>query len=181
MSAAAPVIYAVAPFPSNLKGEPLRWVLYFHDPKEESWLAGSYAVIAIIDSWEKLWSTFHSITNDHLLTGMYFLMKEGNPPQWEHALNKKGGTYQIKVNTNHAREAYETYCAAAIMQIITKDSANVIKGVSMSFKKGHSQEAHNIIKMWNNDATKYSKKDDIHVMSTMSGDILYMPAVNKRW
>ena len=175
MSAALPAVGGAgtedaAPFPSGL------WTLYFHDPSNESWTSDSYNVITVIDSWISLWGTLKMISDEHLLTGMYFLMKDPCPPQWEHSMNSRGGTYQIKVITDHARDTFEVYCAAAIMKAIAADDKNIIKGVSISSKKGH-----NIIKLWNNDAKTFNKDSDVNILSHITGEILYLPFVKKRW
>jgi hypothetical protein len=157
-------------FPAGL------WTLYFHDPDETSYSKSSYSVIAVIDSWEKLWDTFETIDDEYLLSGMYFLMKEPYIPVWEDSKNIKGGVYQIKVTTDKAREGFETYCAAAILGLISTDKKNLIKGVSIS-----SKQRHNIIKIWNNDASTYDKSSDIKVLSQISGDIIYQSNTRKKF
>ena len=161
---------SVPPFPSGL------WTLYFHDPEDTSYLMSSYSVIAVIDSWEKLWDTFETIGEDHFLSGMYFLMKDPFVQLWEDSKNKKGGVYQIKVTLEKAREGFETYCAAAILGLIGTDTKNIIKGVSIS-----SKQKHNIIKVWNSEAVKYNKGTDIKVLSSITGDIIYQPFIQKKW
>jgi hypothetical protein len=180
MSAALPAVGGagtgdVAPFPPGL------WTLYFHDPTLDVWTSDSYDVITVIDSWTSLWGTLKMISDDHLLTGMYFLMKDPTPPQWEHSMNSKGGTYQIKVATDHARETFEVYCAAAIMKAIAVDDKNIIKGVSISSKKGQHNMMHNIIKLWNNDAKTFNKDSDVNILSHITGEIIYFPSAKKRW
>lgn len=161
---------SVVEFPEGL------WTLYFHDPADTSYLTSSYNVIAVIDSWEKLWDTFETIDNEYLLSGMYFLMKDPFVPVWEDARNKKGGVYQIKVTTDKAREGFETYCAAAILGLISTDTKNIIKGISIS-----SKQKHNIIKVWNSEALKYNKGSDIKILSSITGEIIYQPFIQKKW
>lgn len=168
--AGAATASTTVPFPEGY------WTLYFHAPEDRSYTLKSYNVIAVIDSWEKLWSTFQLISDTHLLSGMFFLMKGTIPPLWEHSANQMGGTYQIKVVTENSRETYETYCAAAILNFIATNADNTIKGVSISSKKGH-----NIIKLWNHSSAKYNKPSDIQLLSAITGEVIYIPFVKKDW
>ena len=154
------------------------WTLYFHDPEDSSWTTSSYKVLAVIRSWEDLWCTFKTIDNDHFHTGMYFFMKDPFTPLWEASSNIKGGSYQIKVFETESRETYERYCAAAILQIVATNPANLIKGVSISLKK-----KHHIIKLWNDNAKMFNKESDIALLGdkTSTSDIIYIQNLKKQF
>jgi len=111
------------------------------------------------------------------LEGMYFWMMDPYPPMWEHRMNKRGGSYCIKIPQEQALECFERYMTAAAMQLVSFDIDNMIVGVTISPKKGF-----NIIKLWNLQSLTYKKETDIRVLSPSLTyqDIIYKPHVDQK-
>lgn len=153
------------------------WTLYFHDPADTLWTPESYKRIGTFRSFESLWGTFHRISNEQFLGGMYFLMKDPYLPLWEHRSNIHGGSYSIKVPESQAYETYQRYCAAGILELIATDAKNSTVGITISPKKGF-----HILKLWNTSSKLFNKPADVHIYSecVKLSDIMYRPHVDQK-
>jgi hypothetical protein len=153
------------------------WTLYFHDPEDTDWTQASYKVIGSFTNFTDLWATFARISETKFLTGMFFMMRDPYPPLWENRVNIRGGSYSIKVPEKSAYETYCRYVAAGIMQMIGKDKANNIMGVSISPKKGF-----HILKLWNVDARSFNATADVAIYGDgmILSDIIYRPHVDQK-
>lgn len=154
------------------------WTLYFHDPEDTNWTPASYKKIGSFDDFAQMWGTFGKISAEHFLSGMYFLMRDPFPPMWEHRSNIHGGTYCIKVPEAVARETYERYAAASILDLATVDAKNTIVGVSISPKKGF-----HILKIWNSNCKGYNSPSGIHLLGegAKASDVLYRPHTDQKF
>lgn len=105
------------------------------------------------------------------------MMRDPYPPLWENRVNIRGGSYSIKVPEKSAYETYCRYVAAGIMQMIGKDKANNIMGVSISPKKGF-----HILKLWNVDARSFNATADVAIYGDgmILSDIIYRPHVDQK-
>jgi hypothetical protein len=162
---------ATASFPSG------QWTLYFHDPEDSDWSQASYKVVGTFTNFPDLWATFQRISESKFLTGMFFFMKDPYPPLWENKVNKRGGSYSIKVPEKSAYETYCRYVAAGALQMISRDTGNQIVGVSISPKKGF-----HILKIWNVDASVYHKSSEVTVLGDgmLLTDIIYRPHLDQK-
>jgi hypothetical protein len=156
---------------------PLKWTLYHHDPDNEDWSEESYKKIGTPANFEEMFAMMKEIGSARFLEGMYFWMKDPYPPMWENKMNKRGGSYSIKIHQDHALECFERYMTAAIMNLIALDAENTIVGVSISPKKGF-----NIIKLWNLHSLTYKAETDVRVLVSQIThvDIIYRPHVDQK-
>ena len=157
--------------------KPSTWTLYFHVPEDTSWSPDSFKVIGTFSDFPDLWATLARIEDPKFLSGMFFVMRNPYPPLWENRVNIRGGSYSIKVPEKSARETFERYVAAGILNIIGKDAANDIVGVSISPKKGF-----HILKIWNLDAKTYHRPTEINVYGDgmIVSDIIYKPHLDQK-
>ena len=153
------------------------WTLYFHDPEDTDWTQTSYKVVGSFNSFTDLWATFAHIGEAKILAGMFFMMRDPFPPLWENRVNIRGGSYSIKVPEKSAHETYCRYVAAGIMQMIGKNKANNIVGVSISPKKGF-----HILKLWNVEAKVHNNPADVGILGDgmILSDIIYRPHVDQK-
>jgi len=162
----------VSVFPSG------SWTLYFHDPDDSSWSPDSYKKIDTYSDFSTLWGTLKSISTERFLSGMFFLMRDPYLPLWEHRSNIQGGSYCLKVPESAAIETFQRYIAAGPLDLISRDAANTIMGVSISPKKGF-----HIIKIWNTSCRLYNKPSEIQLYgeSMKAADVLYRPHVDQKF
>lgn len=151
--------------------------LYYHDPDNEDWSEESYKKIGTPKTFDEMFAMMHEIGAKRFLEGMYFWMLDPYPPMWEHRLNKRGGSYSIKIHQENALDCFEQYMAAAVLKLIALNSENTIVGITISPKKGF-----NIIKLWNLQSLSYKKETDIRIFSPnlTYTDIIYKPHVDQK-
>ena len=73
------------------------WILWFHDPYDTEWDLSSYKKIYEIDSIEVFWNIYNYIDKNLIVDGMFFVMKKGIDPMWEHKENSDGGCWSYRV------------------------------------------------------------------------------------
>ena len=154
-----------------------QWTLYYHDPDNEDWSEESYKKIGTPANFEEMFGMLKEIGSKRFLEGMYFWMADPYPPMWENKMNKRGGSYSIKIHQDHGLECFERYMAASVLNLIALDTENQIVGVSISPKKGF-----NIIKLWNLQSLTFKKETDIRVLmpNLTYADIIYKPHVDQK-
>jgi len=154
------------------------WTLYFHDPEDSSWAPDSYKKIGTYSGFSALWGTLKTIPTERFLSGMFFLMRDPYLPLWEHRSNIQGGSYCIKVPESVAIETYQRYIAAGALDLIARETGNVITGISISPKKGF-----HIIKIWNASCKTFNKPDEIRLYGEgmKASDVLYRPHVDQKF
>jgi hypothetical protein len=130
-----------------------QWVVWYHNPSDQSWTSDSYKDILELHSIEDflvLKNSWNSCLPE-VCEGMYFLMRKtsnGIPilPMWEDEHNKKGGVWSFKINKEQADDTWFKLCSYMIGENICENIENCsnINGVSISPKKNFC-----IVKIWN--------------------------------
>ena len=136
------------------------WVLWFHDYNNKDWSLESYEKLYTIKSVEDFWRLF-SNWNDalpELENNMYFIMKEGVMPIWEHETNLMGGCWSFRISRRNIFTAWTELAMKMFGNTLCKENHHMINGISISPKKNYS-----IIKIWNNDQTY----DDVDEFNTI--------------
>jgi hypothetical protein len=177
-----------APYVTDTAIETGAWTLYYHSFSEDSWnKITNYIKIATIHTYGEFWAIIDALSDESLINGYFFMMRDPFPPIWELKENVRGGTYSIKTDRNYSANIYLRYLIAAMLGKISKVSANKITGVCISPKK-----KHNIITIWNEktrvEDTRgqiaiFNEPSDIHILSpTISlGDIRYLANCDKNF
>ena len=147
------------------------WVVWYHNPSDQSWTSDSYKDILELQSIEDFlvlknsWNTCLPEVSE----GMYFVMRktlDGIPifPMWEDEHNKKGGVWSFKINKEDAVNIWFKLCAHVIGENICEniDDCKYINGVSISPKKNFC-----IVKIW-------SSTNDISDTSTLASSMIFL-------
>lgn len=146
------------------------WTLYFHDPYNEDWTYNSYHKLIDVTSVHEFWQ-MHSITNEKIHCGMFFLMREYVFPCWDDENNKNGGCLSIKVLKQDMAEFWEGLCVRLLGETLLKPDHrqywNYVNGVSTSPKKYFC-----IIKIWVKSA-ELSHVEMFDIPPKHHGEILY--------
>lgn len=146
------------------------WTLYFHDPYNEDWTYSSYQKITNLSTVDDFWE-LHSIVNEKISCGMFFLMREYVFPCWDDEANKKGGCLSIKVLKQDMAEFWEQLCVRLLGETLLKPEHrhywNLVNGISTSPKKYFC-----IIKIWVKSA-ELSNVDMFDLPSKHHGEVLY--------
>lgn len=122
------------------------WVLWFHDLNNNSWTLDSYIKIFSFDTVGDFWILYNNLNN--IYNGMYYLMREGYPPMWDHDKNINGAGWTYKVDKIYANEFWEKLSCFCIGETISTKSKDVI-GISISPKIKYVS-----IRIWVNNCTK---------------------------
>lgn len=107
------------------------WVLWFHDMNNEKWDLDSYVQLFTFNTVEDFWILYNSLNN--LYNGMYYLMRKGYPPIWDHAKNVNGGGWTFRIDKKYAHEFWEKLSCFCVGETLSKTPTNII-GVSISPK-----------------------------------------------
>jgi hypothetical protein len=133
------------------------WVIWYHNPSDNTWTPESYKDILEIRSIEDYlvlknsWSECLPEVSD----GMFFMMRKlanGQViyPLWEDKNNLNGGVWSFKIPKENAADVWFKLCSYTIGETIgcnTPESIE-INGVSISPKKNFC-----IVKIWNRNYT----------------------------
>jgi hypothetical protein len=129
------------------------WVLWSHDHKSQKWGVNDYRKHAVIRTMEDFWSIYNGLPS-LLNKDMWFLMREGIPPLWEHPINQEGGSWQFRIDGVAADNTWLTLSIHLVTENIClkQEDANLICGISISPKE------HNVstISVWNLSSSKTS-------------------------
>ena len=122
-----------------------KWVIWFHDPKEQDWSLSSYKKLWTIETIEDFWILHKVLDEKKVQEGMFFLMKENIDPIWENEQNINGGCWSYKISK---RDIYPSWLELAMAltneKILKDENNNDINGISISPRK-----SFNILKIWN--------------------------------
>lgn len=130
-----------------------KWVLWFHENKDD-WSINGYKKIITIGNLEEFWNLFNNICS---ISEYYFLLlKEGHKPLWEAEENINGGTWSIKINKKEADNHFLKMAIYLVGETLTDEPNNII-GMSISPK-----QTFTVFKIWNNndkchDNVKFNK------------------------
>ena len=129
-----------------------KWVLWFHDPKDQDWSLYSYKKIWEIKTIEDFWILHKVLDYKKIQEGMFFLMKNDIKPLWENEENVDGGCWSYKINK---REIYQSWIELSMAlcneKILKSEKNDDINGISISPKKSFC-----ILKIWNTDSNNSS-------------------------
>lgn len=139
------------------------WVFWYHLPhsKNSDWSIKGYETLndadgktLIIDTVEKFWKVYNILPTlaNSSDENLWFLMREGIPPIWEHDINKEGGAFKFKIRKTDADNVWfelSLYLIGENLCIDEKD-AELISGISISPKRSD----HVTIRVWNLDANQ---------------------------
>jgi hypothetical protein len=123
-----------------------RWICWFHDLNDENWSMSSYKELLSFDTIEDFWIMCNNLKTAN--NGMYYIMRQGYPPIWDHEKNINGGGWTFKVDKKVAHEFWEKMACYCIGETLCKNSANII-GVSISPKIRFVT-----IRLWTNNCDK---------------------------
>jgi translation initiation factor 4E len=124
-----------------------RWTVWYHRMDEMSWEKESYIKIYEFDSVVDFYKFKNSIVNylPSFFNGYYFFMKDDILPIWEDPNNKKGGSWNIKVQ----KQDLFTYLDEILLSLVSNEVLmhynHTITGISIVPKRYNA-----IIKIWNN-------------------------------
>lgn len=127
---------------------PSAWNLYSHAPNNDQWDMASYIPLYHIRTVDNFWTVMSLLKHEHISNGMFFFMKDGTEPRWEHPSNKNGGAWSIKIPSEQSSQAFIDMCVYALCEMLMNDDAynNSVSGITISPKLKFS-----IIKVWNSD------------------------------
>lgn len=162
---------------STAPAYPQKFTLYYHNPDNEDWSEESYIKIGTPSTFEEMFGMMAEIGSKRFLEGMYFWMLDPYPPMWENKMNKRGGSYSLKIPQEQAQDCFERYMTGAVLKQVAINPENTIVGVSISPKKGF-----NIIKIWNLNSLAHKKETDIRILAPyiVYSDIMYKPHVDQK-
>lgn len=124
-----------------------QWVCWFHDLNNENWSLASYQRLFTFETIEDFWIMCNNLKNTN--NGMYYLMRNGYPPIWDHEQNIDGGGWTFKVDKKIAHDFWEKLACYCVGETLSTRPENVI-GVSISPKVRFVT-----IRLW----TKYGEKN----------------------
>ena len=154
------------------------WSLYFHTPEETKWTLDTFVNMGSMKTWGDYWSIIHTLKQESLAEGMFFMMRDPSPPLWESHQNIRGGCYSIRCQKKEAPDAYINLSIACMLDKMTTQPNNRINGITISPKRGF-----NIVKVWNIDGSTFHSPSDIHPhIANMQSDseIIYTPFLQKK-
>ena len=129
------------------------WTLWFHNINNNDWSINSYNKVYSFNNIETFIMLFRKINN--FSAGMFFLMKEGIQPLWEHESNINGGCWSYKISK---KECYISWVELLISicgeNLLEAKYNNIINGVSISPKKNFC-----IVKIWLGDCNNQNPQD----------------------
>ena len=137
-----------------------KWIVWYHNPSDQSWTIDSYKDILEIDTLEDFLVLKNSWEQclPQVSEGMFFIMRKLSTgqviyPQWEDVNNRQGGYWSFKIDKEHAQQIWFKLCSYTIGEAICNEPMESLQvnGISISPKKNFC-----IIKIWNNDCQKNS-------------------------
>ena len=119
------------------------WVLWFHAIDGETYDVDSFERLADIRTVGDYLTVIGSIKN--YTSGMFYLMRDGIPPMWEHEANREGGYWSYRIPKARANNTWTDFCSAAVGNILTRNIADMqwVNGISISPKINNA-----ILKIW---------------------------------
>lgn len=126
------------------------WVLWLHPKESTDWSISGYKKICTIHTVEEFWLLMNTLPS--LIHDMWFFMREGIPPIWEHEINQEGGAFKFRIHRNQADNQWLTLCMYLISEQMCRNpsDAELISGISLSPKKG----GYLTLSVWNLDKTR---------------------------
>ena len=123
-----------------------KWDLWFHNLSNPDWSINGYTKIYTLETIEEFWEINMRMNINIIQNGMFFLMKEGIQPLWEHDTNINGGCWSYKISKKECYISWVELLIAICGETLLEDKYNnIINGVSISPKKNFC-----IMKIWTN-------------------------------
>lgn len=135
-----------------------KWILWFHKVNDNNWDISSYSKVFEINTYYDFLFILKDI--DNIISGMFFLMKDGISPIFEDVHNINGGYWSLRITKKDAYDYWEKILYYICIENIVIDEKynNYINGVSISPKINNC-----IFKIWNSNydlmKTDYLRKD----------------------
>jgi len=107
------------------------WVLWSHDLDNDHWSLNDYQPVFSFNTVEDFWILYNNINHWH--GQMYYLMRQGIPPMWEHPININGGGWTFRIDKKYADELWIKLSTFCIGETLSANSEN-ISGISLSPK-----------------------------------------------
>lgn len=127
------------------------WVLWSHLPssKNNKWDLPSYRKHATLRTVEDFWNVYNGLPS-LVNQDMWFLMREGIPPIWEHEINSEGGSFKFRVPGAKLDNIWLTLSRFLVTEnmCIDPEDSLLISGISMSPK----QNNFFTVNIWNMDS-----------------------------
>lgn len=125
-----------------------KWVLWSHAHDDKGWKLENYRKHCTISTVEGFWEIFNGLPS-LINRDMWFLMREGIPPQWEASVNKEGGSFKFRVPGNNSDNTWLTLALHAVTENMCLEihDAQLISGISYSPKRGN----YCTLSVWNLD------------------------------
>lgn len=153
-----------------------KWIVYGHDPKNDKWTLDTYDRLIELDNISDFWTLHSCLNSDKLCENMFFVMRDGIPPQWEHEKNIEGGYYSFKILKCQLKAFWEDILIQLLGETILspelrKNNWMKINGISTSPKKNFC-----IIKLWMADKTIQSGEQiQLFFSNDYKGNLLFKP------
>lgn len=123
------------------------WVLWRHPIDSKDWSLKGYQKVATVSTVEQFWQLFNTMPT--VSRDMWFFMREGIPPIWEHQINRQGGAFKFRVHSSKIDDDWLTLAQTLVGEQICCDArdAELISGISCSPKRNNFQT----LSVWNLD------------------------------
>lgn len=123
-----------------------KWVLWFHDIHNHNHTKISYKKIYEFDNLEDFLKMMNNIP--HVVSGMFYIMRDGIFPLFEDPKNINGGFWTYKVSKRNANKTWLHLACALIGNTLTRNPSNMrfINGIQISPKINNC-----IFKIWCSD------------------------------
>lgn len=120
------------------------WCIYFHDPDDRDWTFSSYKKLSVLSSAEEFWGVQQRV-REHVMKGMFFIMREHVFPCWDDPNNIDGGCLSFIVSKADVPQVWEVFCARLLTERLSKDpdKSQSVNGLSISPKNDFC-----IVKIW---------------------------------
>ena len=119
------------------------WVLWYHDLKSSDWSELAYDKLFSFNTVEDFWILYNNI-ND-LTNGMYYLMRNGIPPMWEHEKNINGGAWTFKIDKRNLNNFWKDLSCYCVGETVCSQPQNIV-GLSISPKIRYAT-----VRVWTSD------------------------------
>jgi hypothetical protein len=130
-----------------------QWSMYYHLPYDKTWNIQSYhCVMDNINHMTQCIALTEMIPENILTNCMFFVMRRGIEPMWEHPSNRNGGAFSFKVNEQYAymvwRHLMYVLCGETLLKGSARQYFPLVNGITISPKRSFC-----IIKIWMRDCS----------------------------
>ena len=116
-----------------------KWSMWFHRLDDNDWSIRSYRLVYTFSTVQDFWRMANSLPP--VYSGLFFLMKEGVQPMWEHESNKNGAIWSFRVAAKKKlHEVWNDLLVRLVGNTLVPDD-ELVNGVSINPKNF-------VIKVW---------------------------------